>query len=93
MLDPGQKKGGYLRGASKASGKAGYLRGIDLELKMRNRKRAEYAHGVVQKWAKGKKTKPKPPRYSKLPYPTNPPYSTNPNWKPLTPRGNRGRSK
>tara|TARA_B100000029_G_C17134840_1_gene800146 strand:+ start:420 stop:683 length:264 start_codon:yes stop_codon:yes gene_type:complete len=34
MLDPGQKKkGGYKRGASKASGKAGYIRGRGLELK------------------------------------------------------------
>jgi len=79
MLDPGQKKkGGYLRGASKASGKAGYLRGIDLELKMRNRKRVK-PHGSIQQWAKGKQ--------NKLPYPSHP------NWKPLTPRGNRGRSK
>ena len=88
MLDPGQKKGGYYRGVSKASGKAGYLRGTDLELKMRDRKRAEYARGVVEKWGKGKKIKP--PRYSKLPYPM---AKNNPNWKPLTPRGNRGRSK
>ena len=90
MLDPGQKKkGGYLRGVSKASGKAGYLRGIDLEVKMRNRKRAN-TRGAIEQWAKGKKRKPKPPRYSKLPYPM---AKNNPNWKPLTPRGNRGRSK
>ena len=79
MLDPGQKKkGGYLRGVSKASGKAGYLRGTDLEIKMRDRKRAN-TRGAIQEWAK-----------SKLPYPMAKNY---PNWKPLTPRGNRGRSK
>ena len=69
MKDPGEKrKGGYKRGVSKASGKAGYLRGRGLELKQIRRQ------GIAK--AKPRPMPTVPPRKGKVkprPMPTTPP--------------------
>ncbi len=68
MLDPGQKKkGGYKRGASKASGKAGYIRGRGLELKQIRREGIDKSRPKLP-WRPAPSGKAKP-----RPMPTLPP--------------------